>query len=253
MGDPIKRFFRGLRALPYMLNPFLITDWPHEGLGKLFGLTELNPEVSKIPTHVNIEGYNAYIDSCGIDYPAYDQNWHEKSLEHYMSIQLMGGIQQDDIVMDIASQGSPFPDIVRKTAGCTVFRQDLCYPEGVHGQEIGGDATQLPLSDNTVTKITLHCSFEHFEQDGDSRFILEAGRVLKPGGKLCILPLYMMKRSTIVTDPMHPGWNRKRFNEARKFDPEARVIYKIGYGDADFVRFYDLNSLSNRLLMKARD
>ena len=70
---------------------------------------------------VNIEAYHAYLTSCGIDYQAmlesYSANWHEKALEHYMSIELMGGIQKDDVLMDVASLTSPFPQSVRNTVG----------------------------------------------------------------------------------------------------------------------------------------
>ena len=85
--------------------------------------------------------------------------------------------------------------------GCKVYRQDLEFPEGIHGNVIGGDASNMPLEDESATKMALHCSFEHFEKNSDIEFIIEANRVLCKGGKLCIVPLYLSNKYVVQTDP----------------------------------------------------
>ena len=124
----------------------------------------------------------------------------EKSLEHYVAAKLLG-LQNEDVYIDIANDRSPTPEIYRDLYGCAAYRQDLKFPAGMHGNAIGGDAADMPLEDGFATKMALHCSFEHFEGDSDIRFIREAGRILRKGGRLCILPLYLFTEYAIQTDP----------------------------------------------------
>ena len=217
-------------------------------------LMEIHPEVTFTTVEVDLDAYHHYLNSCGIDYPAYEDNWHEKSLEHYMSIQLMGGVQKKDVFMDVASMISPFPSFLRNSIACKVYHQDLCYPPGINEAEeqVGGDAADMPFQDHSLDKMTLHCSFEHFEQDADSRFIIEAGRVLRPGGKLCILPLYVKEHAYVLTDPAFPGWNGRAFRARTKFEQDTQIIYKVGYGNADFCRCYNAKSLSTRVFDRAK-
>ena len=49
--------------------------------------------------------------------------------------------------------------------------------------------------------MALHCSFEHFEGRSDIGFIREAERVLRPGGAVCVVPLYLSEEYAIQTDP----------------------------------------------------
>ena len=96
--------------------------------------------------------------------------------------------------MDVASSGSCVPDVVKKMFGLSeVWTQDLVYPRGVDPKKrtIGSDASSMPIKEYTFDKITLHCSFEHFEGLSDIGFISELSRILKKDGKVCILPLYM--------------------------------------------------------------
>ena len=107
----------------------------------------------------------------------------------------------DDVFVDIASCSSPFADIVERLDNCIAYRQDLDFPPGVNGRTIGGSAEHLPIADGFFSRMTLHCSFEHFEGDADIGFVKEAGRVLRPGGAACILPLYVSEIFHNLTDP----------------------------------------------------
>jgi hypothetical protein len=167
---------------------------------------------------VNREGYLRYVRDA--EYDRYRHYWHyrnvhhftEKSLEHYVAAELLQ-LSAEDVYVDIASAESPAPDIYHRLYGCKVYRQDLSYPEGLRGDRIGGDAAKLPVPDGFATKLALHCSFEHFEQDSDIRFIREAARVLRKGGKLCILPLYLYTTYAIMTDPAALPRKGVRFDE----------------------------------------
>ncbi len=126
--------------------------------------------------------------------PQYYFSWHQ--LQHLLS-------REEAVFVDIAStQDSPYFDMLRLLARTRrTFRQDLVFPAGIHGDRIGGSAAELPLDNGSVDAMTLHCSFEHFEGDADTGFIREVGRVLRPGGRVCLVPLYLGEYAFIMCDP----------------------------------------------------
>lgn len=162
----------------------------------------------------------------------------EKSLEYYVSLELLR-LNNSDICLDVASQRSPFPEIARTIYGCTVYKQDLAYSTDYARFQIGGNAASMDLPDEFCTAVTLHCSFEHFENDDDRHFITEAYRVLKPGGRLCIVPFYLKNRYYIVSDPLIQSIDPHKYPEA--------YIYK-NYGSfLGFTRHYDTHQAVKRL------
>ena len=169
----------------------------------------------------------------------------EKSLEHYLAAKLLN-LTKDDVYIDIASEQSPAPEIYQRLYGCRVYRQDLTYPEGINGNVIGGDAGNMPVRDGFATKMALHCSFEHFEQDSDIAFIKEASRVLSPGGKLCILPLYLFTKYAIQTDPaaLPKG--------GIPFESDA-VLYCLKGWRGRHARFYDVSHLISKIRNNIND
>jgi SAM-dependent methyltransferase len=105
---------------------------------------------------------------------------------------------------------------------------------------IGGDAGNMAISNSFASAMALHCSFEHFEEDS-IRFIKEASRVLKPGGRLCkmSIPLYRAHNS-IGYWAFAP--------DGLKIDEGANIcIYADGYGSR-WIRFYDVSHLISRLI-----
>lgn len=162
--------------------------------------------------------------------------YYEKKLEYYLSTKMLC-LRGDDRYVDIASLSSPYPAFVRRTVGCEVYRQDLCYKPGLNGSEIGSDAAHMPIAKASISKMALHCSFEHFEGDSDSGFIREAARVLRPGGMVCIVPLYL----------------REQYQEER--------VTTFNYGGTtqnlatgcEFRRLYDAASLAARIITPARE
>jgi hypothetical protein len=152
-----------------------------------------------------------------------------KILEYFASLQLLD-IRSTDVVIDVASERSLFPDVVERLYDARVFRQDLKYPRGVHDVRIGGNAASMPVPPTFADKLTLHISFEHFEGSADSRFIREAWRVLRPGGTACIVPLYLSERHEILADPLVDTVDVD-------WDPGAEVVRAVGYRNR-FGRFY---------------
>lgn len=146
---------------------------------------------------VDVERFHAWLERAHFPqdyvdvYERYGKGvFLEKALEHYLGAELLG-LGPDDVLIDVAAANSPWLDIAERLYGCTAYALDLAYPPGIHGKQIGADATAMPLEDGFATKMALHCAYEMFEGDADSRLIPEAARVLRRGGRMVILPLYM--------------------------------------------------------------
>ena len=204
-----------------------------------------------IDFEINVTDYRQYINNAEYHkFPNYygggkASNFTEKSLEHYLTAKLLN-LYKDDVYIDIANANSPTPEIYHKLYGCKVYRQDLVFPEGIHGNIIGGDAGNMSVEDSFATKMALHCSFEHFEQDADIMFIKEASRVLKKEGKLCILPLYLFNRYAIQTDPsaLPKG--------GIPFESDAILYCAKGWGGRHG-RFYDIPHFIARIRNNLND
>jgi SAM-dependent methyltransferase len=166
----------------------------------------------------------------------------KKLLEYFVSLELLD-IQKGEVVIDVASEWSIFPDVLRRLTGAVVYQQDLIYPPGINGQHIGGNAAHMPVPDGFADKLVLHNAFEHFEGSADTEFVLEAWRVLKPGGSLCILPLYLAEEYHILTDPLVG-------RSDIVWDEGARIIERPWWHNR-FGRFYDPESFHQRVLAAA--
>jgi hypothetical protein len=163
----------------------------------------------------------------------------EKLLEHFVSVELLRP-QSGEVSIDIGSAQSPFFNWVAKTFGCESYQLDLAYEPGVHGNKIGASADAMPFEAPAVDVMTLHCSIDHFEGQSDSGFVREAARVLKPGGRVCILPVYFAAEPTNIVDPKH-------FAPRATIDPMARVRSVEGYNNR-FGRFYSPETFQRRIL-----
>ena len=167
-----------------------------------------------------------------------------KILKYFVSLELVD-IRPSDVVIDVASERSLFPDVVRTQTGARVFRQDLTYAPGLVGDRIGGNAARMPIGAEFASKLILHNSFEHFEGEADRDFIREAWRVLRPGGEVCIVPLYLSQRYEILTDPLVD-------TRGLAWDPGARIARVRGFRNR-FGRFYSPAALAERVLRPAEE
>jgi hypothetical protein len=195
---------------------------------------------------IDVGDYRRYVEAARVYVSAehyggrQGATFPKKSLEHYLAAQLLE-LTPADVYIDVASMASPAPAIYHDLYGCRTYRQDLSYPPGLQGDRIGGDAAALPVPDGFASKMGLHCSFEHFEGDSDTGFIREASRVLRPGGKVCIVPLYLFSHYAILTDPgvVAPG--------SVAFAPDAVLYCQKGFGNR-YGRLYDVAHLRRRIV-----
>ena len=172
-------------------------------------------------------------------------NFVEKALEHFIAAYLLK-FNERDVYIDVASSDSPTVEIYKELFGPQTYRQDMIFQNGIAGNTIGGDAAAMPIPDGFATKMALHCSFEHFEGDADTRFIRECERVLKPGGKMCIVPFYVAPEFLNQTDERtHHALGRPTF------DQDAKPYQKDGWGNR-FARFYSPEQFKIRILDNLR-
>lgn len=145
------------------------------------------------------------------------------------------------VYIDIASTAnSPYQEIIKLLGNSpTIYTQDLVFPPGINGYRLGGSAADLPLPDASVDAMTLHCSFEHFEGDADIGFVQEAGRVLRPGGRVCIVPLYLGKYAFVLCDP---AWAPNL-----SVSPDTVIHFLPRWGERHG-RFYSPETLLQRII-----
>lgn len=206
--------------------------------------------VEVVPYRIDVEAFWRYVEGCGYRRMDYWQGGAmraatEKWLEHFVSIDLLQP-RPDEVLIDVASCTSPFPDILRQRWGCRTYRQDWAYPTGISGDRIGGDAAAMPVPAAFADHLVLHCSFEHFELERDQRFLREAGRILKPGGRLCILPLYTNRAYCIQTDLA--AWHLRR----PELERDAVICVADSWGEVHG-RFYDPRRFRQRVLANLGD
>lgn len=89
--------------------------------------------------------------------------------------------------------------------------------------------------------MTMHCSLEMFEGDADMAVVAEAARVLKPGGRLVVVPLYLHEIHHVLRDP------RTDRETLPELDEGARLVYRARYWKVAFARFYSPEALHRRL------
>jgi hypothetical protein len=194
----------------------------------------------------DVTGFRDYFEKAEYTtrYPEYyGNNLLEKSFEHFVALQILKP-SASDVFIDVASEGSPLPQIVQRLHGSTVYAQDIMYEPGVRGNRIGGDACQMPIPNGFASCVTLTCSLEHFEGDADTRLFRELGRVLRAGGHVVIVPLYMFKEPAIQTDPTYSA------KIDIPFDREATLYCAKGWCNRHG-RFYSPETLLSRVIVSS--
>ncbi len=177
-----------------------------------------------------------------------DKEWTEyyngiisdKWLEHFLSMYCLSP-KSGDVMLDVASHWSPFWKIVQKTTGVkSIYLQDLCFESGIHDNRIGSDCIDIPLNSSTVDVISVNNSIEHFEGNKDQLFLNEAYRLLKPGGRLCIVPLFI---NSVLVNMADPAMDLSSV----AFD-EGAVLVSASPWKLPFARYYTPETFVKRLV-----
>lgn len=145
------------------------------------------------PFSVDVTEFHKWLDKVAFprEYiDSYGALFVEKALEHYLSA-ISLDLRADDVMIDVAAAGSPWYEMAARMYGCEAYALDLIFEPGIRGKKIGADAAHMPVEDGFATKLALHCAYEMFEGTSDIALLREAARVMGPGGRMVILPLYM--------------------------------------------------------------
>lgn len=177
-----------------------------------------------------------------------NKRYCRKILEYYFANKILNIDKWDknNIYLDVGAANSPWAKYLREEKGMDVYAIDLS--KGLYSElsyYIEADATQMPFEEESVTAMSLQSTFEMFVGNADIDFIKEASRVLKKGGKVIISPLYMHKKylSTVSPNYYNCGYADEGSIECIRED--------CGRG-CPLGRFYDVQTLYERVIMQAR-
>ena len=162
----------------------------------------------------------------------------EKCLEHYLVHKYLN-LSPGDTYLDVAAAESPWAELLYQNR-IRSYRLDMKYRKGLHGLDIGADAADTDLPDNFCTALSLQCAFECFMGDADVGFIKEASRLLAPGGKLAITPLYLETEYFITTSPLID-------QDEVIIDPGAKRVWRDDAYVEPFSRMYSPEIFTERI------
>lgn len=212
-------------------------------------------EVATSVLDVSRDAYFEFLEAARLDRYRGLGFVHTKPLEYLVSIMLTS-LDGASVVLDAAGGGGEFVRALEALAlGSRIYCQDPVLEGRSEGAVayLGGTIVDVPLPDGSVDSITCHHSFEHFRGDQDVAFVVEACRLLRPGGRACVVPLFLTDGSfeiwnvrarpkaafsagaTQLYDPTatFAGWGPyERF--ARTYSPRSFVDTFAGIVPADF-------------------
>ena len=172
-----------------------------------------------------------------------------KTLEYLVSLKLHD-LKDGFKLLDAAGGAeAEFSKLAQSYTGAKIssFCQDSITVDGKQHSNIkyiSGSIDNVPLDNGCIDGITCHHSFEHFAQNLDQKFISESLRLLKPGGKLVIVPLFITNIYSEIT-------NLKSY---KLHDDSAFLMYDstasfAGWGPYEgFARTYDVKAFNERIL-----
>jgi SAM-dependent methyltransferase len=256
----------GVEMEPRIINrlrKWLIPYNYYKVLSKAFGcnlivdrvVTRISTEVLHILKNVEVSYHDLkqpdYLQWIMTYYPEWQQYFsdirYKKLLEFFITFTFLQ-IAPTDVFMDAAGAITSY---IRNVECEKKYMQDIRISQGVKIQMgldidfIESDAGAIPLPDASVDKISCHHSFEHFQGNCDTMFIMEVQRLLRPGGRCCIVPIFILDRYAEVTDivTLARKFDRK---STRVIDPSA--VLPGGRACAHYARIYDVDAFQKRVL-----
>jgi len=171
--------------------------------------------------------------------------WDEKLLEHYLAAERLGlwSYAGEDIYIDVAAASSPWAKSLRDKLGLSAFAIDLSLDGSVYIDlpfYRVENATSTKFESESVKGASLQCAYEMFMGDDDTNLLKEFSRILKPGGKVLILPPYMHTHYCAYSSPKYYGRGCS--------DPQSKEYIYREWNGIPSARFYDADALKRRVL-----
>jgi|GEM_PF-3501579 len=173
---------------------------------------------------------------------------HKKKLELFASYTLLGELLTG-AYLDAAGGGFSYAGGIPARRAVI---QDLSIREAVRKRSgpsveyLESSLSKIPLPDESIDAISAHHAFEHFQGSADHDFIDEVQRILKPGGKAVIVPLFV-SRSALEMTNRHDFDNWSIDPGRRVVDIEATLPGKLS---GNFARIYDSVTFDTRVLSR---
>ncbi len=172
--------------------------------------------------------------------------WDEKVLEHWIAAERLGlpAYRPTDTYVDIAAGNSPWAKVLRTRLGMAAFAIDLgevgaAYRELPYYRT--EDATATRFAEASVKGASLQCAYEMFAGEDDTGLVAELARILQPGGKAVVVPLYLHTHYCAYATPDYFG---KGHADAQAVEYVCRDWWGI-----PSARFYDARQLQKRVLV----
>jgi SAM-dependent methyltransferase len=142
--------------------------------------------------------------------------------------------------LDIASAASPWTKLLR-AMGREAYSIDLEKSSQFAELDyyLEGDATATTFASGSIGSASLQCAFEMFHGDADTRLISELARLLRPGGRAVVCPLYMHTHSCFYQSPEHYG--------KTSVDPGATRYVRRNASRVPSSRKYSAETLASRV------
>jgi hypothetical protein len=171
--------------------------------------------------------------------------WNEKVLEHYLAAERLGlySYKREDVYVDVAAAGSPWAKSLRDKLGISAFAIDVSLADSEY-KDLPfyrvENATAMEFENESVKGASLQCAYEMFMGDDDTNVLNEFSRILRPGGKILILPLYLHTHYCAYSSPKYYGKGHS--------DPLSKEYIYREWKGIPSARFYDAVSLKRRVL-----
>ena len=175
-----------------------------------------------------------------------NERYLRKVMEYYFAEKFLGLSEYTDadIYIDAGCSTSPWTFYLREKRGIKAFGLDL-HVENLPEEYrfwyyLGENVTRTTFPDGSVAGISMQSSFECLLKNGDIEFIKECGRILRPGGKVVISPLYLTDKyiSAVSIDKYHQHNKDDDQEEYVRFD--CKGIRRANH--------YDIPHLKSRIL-----
>jgi SAM-dependent methyltransferase len=230
---------------PYFTGSHLHVMQPHAHaiVYARFGASSLRVEEFRC----DADGFPAYLERALPIYRAHKYvelyggeagTFSEKAFEHYVSYDYLRWAPSDR-VLDLACWRSPAGEVLfRCLAPAEYWAHDIALETNHEARTISGFADAIEGPDAFFDVIMAHCAIDNFEGRADVDVFHEAARLLKPGGRILIVPLHMAARFENLVALGSPGI---------EIDEGAHIVLGPP-GSLRFGRHYSVEVLKSRIV-----